>query len=1218
MWAAPTRGGEPKSTYWQGDPAEPNDWFEPKNWTAGLPGPGTWTYIDNGGTAVIHALPILEGPDGPGRAVATASMLYIGDTKGGAVMQTSGPLEVTSDIYLNRYGVSWGAYGLVDGLILADNIHIGSSLTWDTLTDEPASGYYGGRFQQSGGSVVLGDGAITSGRLNVGLQVYEPPPLEGDLPAAGPGDLAPDWPGALYELSGELSKLSTTRTDIGGRGVGKFVQTGGAHGVARELMVGGGGWYCGSTCCTKGTYVLSGGELSAQFAYVGSGGNGRFLQNGGTAKVDKKLQVGADWSWWIVDCIIPADGHYLLEDEGVLQTGSTDVGVGGVGEFVQSGGDHEIADLLRVGGHPEWQLPFEGFGGDAAPSGAPEPEDSWAGPGPPHGSYMMGGGSLSANRMEIGPGYWYYPRVGMGYDWSKQELPTATFTQTGGDVEVRGELQVRSARYALSDGTLTAESLLLSGPFPYNAGQFRQTGGTCTITSLLRVGAEPWPVHLPDEALEPQADGAGNADVRPPWWRGAQYTLAGGELFTGYVHVGSNGPGRFVQTDGTHKIGYSLLVGGGAYHILAEDALADPTLPDVWPEPIPWPYRQGSYELSGGELSARSVHVGQWGCGQFVQSGGTASVGGTLQVGGNWWWWPRPIHVPLADPAETELSSGRAPEYWHPANGTYALRDGVLKTQRTEIGIGGSGWFSQSGGEHLVAGTLRVGGYPYRITLANDDGSIQPAGGPNVIWPPYPGPCRGRYAMSGGVLAAGRIEIAAGYTPWLMEPVLWDGTRGAAYGKPEPAIIAPWMPATFRQTGGEVNVEHDLSVRGGSVELHDGTLSVADLCLGGWYYYDSSHVRQYGGEVDVRGGLYIGADCYVARDTTLAEDEHNARMPWWGYETYSLCGGQLQAAKVRIAGLGRSMLVQSGGELSVPGAIEIAGRCASYSFYRGTTTATRVDVGGPNTSSGTAAPGGRLYLGGREAELTVRDALAFGPQGQFGAAPGSTVHMNGADLENTSRDPVALLGLDSVRLIFTIGPEDDQAWETYEVAGKDLGFVRHGWWQNFQLHTLQVGGEDVGELKLVDEFDNQPDYDPEALYVRYLRVGPDSSLDLNKLNLYYLDAWIDDDAVILNGTAERFDEPAWAPRGDLDFDGCVNRPDFVRLRAGFGRGNMARADGDLDGDGDIDAFDYLALKRGIGQGQGHGHGGASAPIPEPATLALVAAGAVALLRRKRR
>jgi len=1178
---------------------------------SGLPGLGTWTYIDNGGTAVIHALPILGGPDGPGRAVATASMLYIGDTKGGAVTQTAGPLEVTSDIYLNRYGQGRASYSLVDGLILADNIYLGSGP--DCALD--VMPVLGGYFQQSGGECVLREGDYGIGDLYVGFRAYEPVPAEPGAPADD--DLGPFYSGAVYELSGGV--LSTTRTSVGTGGTGLFRQSDGEHHATRDLILGA-GWHCGSPSCTTGTYELSGGEVTAPLGLVGPAGTGWFFQDGGVATFDKKLQVGFDWSWWIIDCILPADGHYVLRD-GRLQTGSTDVGLGGVGEFVQSGGAHEIADLLRVGGHPEYHLPF-GETGDGAPDAPPGPEpmpaDFWPDPGPPHGSYAMEGGTLTAAGMEIGPGYWYYPRVGMGYDWSKQELPTATFTQTGGEVEVRGELQVRSARYALSDGTLTAESLLLSGPFPYNAGQFRQTGGTCTITSLLRVGAEPWPVHLPDEALKPLADSAGNADAHPPWWRGAQYTLAGGDLSTGYVHVGSNGPGRFVQTDGTHKIGYSLLVGGGAYHILAEDALADPTLPDVWPEPIPWPYRQGSYELSGGELSARSVHVGQWGCGQFVQSGGTASVGGTLQVGGNWWWWPRPIHVPLADPAETELSSGRAPEYWHPANGTYALRDGVLKTQRTEIGIGGSGWFSQSGGEHLVAGTLRVGGYPYRITLANDDGSIQPAGGPNVIWPPYPGPCRGRYAMSGGVLAAGRIEIAAGYTPWLMEPVLWDGTRGAAYGKPEPAIIAPWMPATFRQTGGDVNVEHDLSVRGGSVELHDGTLSVADLCLGGWYYYDSSHVRQYGGEVDVRGGLYIGADCYVARDTTLAEDEHNARMPWWGYETYSLCGGQLQAGTVRIAGLGRSMLVQSGGELSVSGAIEIAGRCASYSFYRGTTTATRVDVGGPNTSSGTAAPGGRLYLGGREAELTVRDALAFGPQGQFGAAPGSTVHMNGADLENTSRDPVALLGLDSVRLIFTIGPKDDQAWETYEVAGKDLGFVRHGWWQNFQLHTLQVGGEDVGELKLVDEFDNQPDYDPEALYVRYLRIGPDSSLDLNKLNLYYLDAWIDDDAVILNGTAERFDEPAWAPRGDLDFDGCVNRPDFVRLRAGFGRGNMARADGDLDGDGDIDAFDYLALKRGIGQGQGHGHGGASAPIPEPATLALVAAGAVALLRRKRR
>lgn len=61
---------EPKSTYWQHDPTERGRWFDPANWSAGTPGPGTYTYVNNGGEAVIYEPPIDGGSGTAGRRPA--------------------------------------------------------------------------------------------------------------------------------------------------------------------------------------------------------------------------------------------------------------------------------------------------------------------------------------------------------------------------------------------------------------------------------------------------------------------------------------------------------------------------------------------------------------------------------------------------------------------------------------------------------------------------------------------------------------------------------------------------------------------------------------------------------------------------------------------------------------------------------------------------------------------------------------------------------------------------------------------------------------------------------------------------------------------------------------------------------------------------------------------------------------------------------------------
>ena len=70
-------------------------------------------------------------------------------------------------------------------------------------------------------------------------------------------------------------------------------------------------------------------------------------------------------------------------------------------------------------------------------------------------------------------------------------------------------------------------------------------------------------------------------------------------------------------------------------------------------------------------------------------------------------------------------------------------------------------------------------------------------------------------------------------------------------------------------------------------------------------------------------------------------------------------------------------------------------------------------------------PGGHLHLGGKEAKATLRDRLIFHGDGVFTACLGSSVHMAGADHENYSTNSSAVAGLDRLRMVFTIGPEDD-------------------------------------------------------------------------------------------------------------------------------------------------------------------------------------------------
>jgi len=779
----------------------------------------------------------------------------------------------------------------------------------------------------------------------------------------------------------------------------------------------------------------------------------------------------------------------------------------------------------------------------------------------------------------------------------------------------------RPGKFLLNDGAYQTRNLYISSGWPfwlYDATMakvgsvFRQSGGGSVIGHALHVGYQPYPVIALDPATgEPDAAGMMGAPEPDYLYRpGALYALSGGSLSAPRAYVGYGGKGRIHQEAGDAEIG-ALFVGGGQSYLYPLPM--DPTRPAA--ESLagyPWYYDGGAYTLGGGALKADSVHVGQRGRGRFTQTGGTADVAKTLQVGGNWYWYPT---LTQTDPAtgtdpDAAMTSVVTPEYYLPAHGTYSLVDGELTTADTEIGIGGIGHFSQSGGTHKVAGTVRIGGSAYWPTLdplmtppAIDgaDGTA-PEGG--FAPAPYPGPAAGSYTMSDGSLAAARMELGAGYGGW---PINWlDGSAPVSSDLWAPI---PWRPANFTQTGGEVAIDETVRVLGGGYHLVDGQLNAGRLHLTEGNAYGPSQYTQTGGVAQIAGELLLGAEVTITDPTDPAETPPYGPY-YWGSNLCTIGGGRLTAGNIRLDGPGASRLTQTGGHVTTYGGVHILGDDATVNLRGGSLTTGVMQVGRLVNNSSGAVPSSRLCVGG-DSIVTVTDRLVFGAGGAYCAEDGTEILMNGADLENYSRCSAALAGLGNTRLTFSIGPEDDLDWETFEVAGKDLGLTRQGFWNNFVLESLVLGGHDVGEVQLVDLFDNQLDWDrPEALYVRELIVGPGSTLDLNGLHLYSLCSKIDPNGSVIGGELDQIDVQDWAIPGDSNMDGKVDLEDFVCLKNNFGL--MFRAHwgcGDYDGNGCVDLSDFVILKNNFGRGSA---------LPEPATMTLLMLGSSLLVRRRRR
>ncbi len=337
-----------------------------------------------------------------------------------------------------------------------------------------------------------------------------------------------------------------------------------------------------------------------------------------------------------------------------------------------------------------------------------------------------------------------------------------SFDQTGGTHNVTTSLVIGQGGaqgiYNLSGGSLNAGTEVV-GNGGASVGVFNQTAGTHTVSGTLAIGdntaqgtynlsgglltaAEEFVGREGGRGTVSQSDGthtvtgtlhigasAGGADAT------GSYLMTGGALNAANEIVADGRPGSFTQTGGAHTVSNLLQIGFG---------------------------ERGTYELSGsGTLTAANETIGNFGTGIFTQAGGTHRVGGTLNIG---------------------QGSGIDPIAW--GRGTYSLSDGSLTVNDETIGLfdpgQGStdvaqGLFLQTGGNHAVLGTLRIGGAngvlgigAYNLgggnlNVANEiisdggTGTFTQTGGNHVVGGTLTIGETGSYALSNGGLTASSL-----------------------------------------------------------------------------------------------------------------------------------------------------------------------------------------------------------------------------------------------------------------------------------------------------------------------------------------------------------------------------------------------------------------------------------------------------------------------------
>ena len=849
-----------------------------------------------------------------------------------------------------------------------------------------------------------------------------------------------------------------------------------------------------------GQFWQNGGQLSASSEYIGHGGTGTFTQTGGTNMVSSGIYVGylsgssgtynqsggTNTANLYLGYQVGSSGTYNLSGTGQLSAehpAPEYIGYYGMGTFMQSGGINALSwanlylgsqagssgtyELSGTGQLSAYYVVIGDYGtGTFTQSGGTNTANLILGGKPgSNGTYNLSGtGQLSADAYE------YIGQSGTG-----------TFTQTGGTntVIVNLYLGYNNGGYGTYNlcgtGQLSADREYVGGY--QGTGIFTQTGGTNMVSSGIYVG------YLSGSSgTYNQSGGTNTANNLYLGYRAGSsgtYNLSGtGQLSTDHEYVGYQGTGTFTQTGGTNAISGNLYLGGYGSG------------------------SDGTYQLGGiGQLSADYEYVGYNGTGSFVQTGGTNQVehlsvsggssytftGGTLEIRGN-------------SKIEGCFDFGTGSGWLHVTGGLVDFSQGMitntgLPTLTVEAntltmfpsGFDLSSEFSSIGGDglvHTVGSTLVVPagkGFACRETETIIFDHVDCAG---VIEQD------GSLGLYGGISVSGAGSVGASIIMADNAMSLLSGGQLSA----EYEFIGYSGAGSFTQTGGThtadgLHLGCELGSNGTYNLSGTGQLLAGDEFIG---YSGAGSFTQTGG-THTADGLHLGGE--------LGSNG-----------TYNLSGtSQLSASYEIIGCYGTGTFTQIDGAKMITGNIYLgcfSGSEGTYNIFNGSLSTAGFYVGWVGS--------GTLNITGSEAHITISDLLRFSPDSMFTAVPGSTIHMTGSAFENENTDPSDLAGLANLALIFEGGSGDI---DPFEVAGEDVGAILAGFDTNFALGTLQLGGDTgIGQLQLVDLFDNRPDWTgDEALYVDKLILGAGSTLDLNSLNLYYETFTDLGGTVLLNG-----------------------------------------------------------------------------------------------------
>jgi fibronectin-binding autotransporter adhesin len=501
-------------------------------------------------------------------------------------------------------------------------------------------------------------------------------------------------------------------------------------------------------------------------------------------------------------------------------------------------------------------------------------------------------------------------------------------------------------------------------------GNFTQSGGTHTVSSLLYLGwnsGSSGTYNLSGSGLLSASEefigysGSGGFTqtagmhsvplngIYFGWNSGSRgtYNLSGGSLSSGnYEVIGVSGTGSFTQSGGTH----SLYASAGDHSLILGDLSSD---------------ANGTYNLSGGSLSAPSEVIGNIGAGSFTQSGGTNTVynaGYFLFFGYN------PTGI-----------------------GTYNLSgSGMLNVTPPEtIGYQGTGVFTQSGGTHTAAGGLY---------LAAANGSA------------------GTYNLNGGLLRVSALSKGGGTATFNFG----GGTLGS---------VAPWSsslninltgtagPGTIDTTGGNISLSGNLTGSGGLTKLGSGVLTLNGVNTysgsttvdGGTLLFTSSQaIGGSGANVTVNYGATAAAGYPMDQSflnrlappssgvAALAADSSNA---------LSLSG----FAGLRLGALGNANYA---GVLTPSAAIYRLGGGGGVLTVSGPLTgANSLDVGTNGTPVGTVVlAGAKTYTGSTQVSggtLVVQEGSS---SSSFTASNGGTLEFSSASINLGSTYARAITG----------------------------------------------------------------------------------------------------------------------------------------------------------------------------------------------------------------